>query len=66
MQRFSAIGVIRNAPDFDAERLDHFLNRIADLRASLSWRRADLVSLFHGMLDNFEHKETGRYLDSRM
>jgi UDP-N-acetylglucosamine 4,6-dehydratase len=66
MDRFSSIGVIRNAPDFDAERLDHFLNRIADLRASLSWRRADLVSLFHGMLDNFEHKETGRYLDSRM
>lgn len=66
MERFSSIGVIRNPPDFDVKRLDHFLNRIAELRASLSWSRSDLVSLFHEMLDNFEHKETGRFLDSRM
>lgn len=66
MKRFSFIGVIRNPAEFNAKRLDHFLKRIGELRTSLSWSRSDLVSLFHEMLDNFEHKETGRFLDSRM
>lgn len=66
MERFSSIGVIRNQPHFDAGRLDHFRGEITELRASLSWTRGDLVSLFHSMLDNFDHRETGRFLDSRM
>ena len=66
MARFETIGVIRNPPHFDAGRLDHFLACIKDLRASRTWTRADLTALFHDMLDNFEHKETGRFLDSRM
>jgi FlaA1/EpsC-like NDP-sugar epimerase len=66
MARFKTLGVIRTPPVYDTDRLDYFLKRIAHLRASRAWTRADLVDLFHSTLDNFDHKETGRYLDSRM
>lgn len=66
MARFKTLGVIRTPPVYDTDRLDYFLKRVAGLRASRAWTRADLVDLFHRTLDNFDHKETGRYLDSRM
>jgi FlaA1/EpsC-like NDP-sugar epimerase len=66
MTRFETLGVIRSRASFDPDRLNHFLKRIETLRASRSWTRHDLVELFHVTLDNFDHKETGRFLDSRM
>lgn len=66
MERFEHVGVIRNAPDFDAARLEHFLTRIAAMKALGIWDRAELVELFHTMLPDFGHKETGRYLDDKM
>jgi nucleoside-diphosphate-sugar epimerase len=66
MARFETLGVIRSPAAFDTDCLDHFLKRIEALRASRRWTRQDLVELFHLTLDNFDHKETGRFLDSRM
>lgn len=66
LDRFASIGVIRNEPRFDAERLEHFLNRIAELKARGIWERAELIALFHEMIPDFGHKETGKYLDSKM
>jgi FlaA1/EpsC-like NDP-sugar epimerase len=65
-QRFERLGVIRNLAEFDEAKLDHFLAEIAHLRANGMWQKADLVELFFEMLPDFAHKETGRYLDSRM
>ena len=64
--RFERLGVIRNPADYDAAKLDHFLAEIARLRTAGTWQKADLVELFFEMLPDFAHKETGRYLDSRM
>lgn len=66
MARFDGIGVIKNAPDFDSALLDHFTAEIDRLRASGEWTKADIVALFHTMLPDFSHKETGKYLDRRM
>ena len=66
MQRFESIGVIRNEPVFDAAQLDGFVECIAELKAAGSWDKPDLVALFDAMLPDFAHKETGKYLDSRM
>ncbi|UAJ10455.1 UDP-N-acetylglucosamine 4,6-dehydratase [Polymorphobacter megasporae] len=66
MARFDGIGVIKNAPDFEAALLDHFAVEIGRLRASGVWTKADIVALFHTMLPDFGHKETGKYLDGRM
>ena len=66
MARFESIGVIRNEPLFDAAELDGFVERIAELKSAGSWGKADLVALFRAMLPDFAHRETGKYLDSRM
>lgn len=66
MQRFSSIGVIKNAPEHDADRLTHFLETIRAIRSGSDWKKGEIVDLFNHMIPDFSHKETGKYLDSRM
>lgn len=66
MQRFESIGIIENAPQFDAARLQHFLGTIEAARRRGHWDKPELVALFNEMIPDFQHKETGKYLDSRM
>ena len=66
MERFESIGVIKNEAVFDSAKLDAFLETVATLKERGAWDRRDLVDLFHVMLPDFGHKETGRFLDDRM
>ena len=66
MQRFGSIGVIKNAPDYDADRLSHFLDTIRAIRSGSTWEKGEIVGLFNHMIPDFLHKETGKYLDGRM
>lgn len=66
MERFRNLGVIKNEPVFDPEKLDMFAGRIKSMREKGGWTRAELISLFNEMIPNFSHKETGKFLDGRM
>ena len=66
MERFESIGVVRNDPVYDAGKLDQFTEAVVALKARGRWERQELVDLFHVMLPDFGHKETGKYLDGRM
>ena len=66
LERFETIGVIRNPADFDAGRLEYFLAEIERIRSQPTWDKPELVALFNRMIPEFQHKETGKYLDSRM
>ena len=66
MGRFDTIGVIRNQPDFDEEKLNEFMDGIEALRTKATWTKDDIVKLYFGLLPEFAHKETGKYLDQRM
>ena len=66
MTRFKTVGIIKNEPDFDAKNLDKFMNGIEALRDKRIWTKDDIVSLFFGVIPEFAHKETGKYLDQRM
>lgn len=66
MDRFQAIGVIKNEPVFEPAKLDGFLARIAAIRAQPSWDKPEMVELFNEMIPEFNHTETGKYLDGRM
>ena len=66
MERFDSIGVIKNQPGYDAAKLEWFLQTVAALKERGAWDRQDLVDLFHTMLPDFGHKETGKFLDDRM
>jgi len=66
MERFETVGVIKNQPDFDGTKLDDFMDGIEALREKGTWRKDDIVKLYFGLLPEFAHKETGKYLDQRM
>ena len=66
MGRFETVGVIKNQPDFDEAKLDNFINGIEALRNKVTWTKDDIVKLYYGLLPDFTHKDTGKYLDQRM
>lgn len=66
MKRFETVGVIKNKPDFDEAKLNDFMDGIEMLRKKGNWTKDDIIKLYFGILPNFSHKETGKYLDQRM
>jgi len=66
MARFDSIGLIKSAADFDRARLDYFVQTLDAIKAQPTWEKAGIVDLFNTMIPDFDHKETGKYLDARM
>jgi FlaA1/EpsC-like NDP-sugar epimerase len=66
MDRFQNLGVIKNEANFSSSMLDNFVKVIHELRAQKVWEKTPLVDLFNEMIPDFDHKETGKYLDGRM
>ena len=66
MSRFDAIGVIRNKPNFDENKLNTFEDKINNLLNMRKWNKEEIVELFFELLPGFAHKETGKYLDQKM
>jgi UDP-N-acetylglucosamine 4,6-dehydratase len=66
MDRFHNLGIIKNeAFDYD-EKLDYFTGTIQQMKQSLPWTKQDVVNLFFEMIPDFDHKERGKFLDSKM
>ena len=66
IERFETVGVIKNQPAFDEAKLDDFMDGIEALRNKGTWAKDDIIKLYFGLLPEFAHKETGKYLDQRM
>ena len=66
LKRFENIGIIKTELIFDIELLNHFEEEIKEMKSNLYWTKNQIVSLFHSMIPDFGHKETGKYLDSKM
>ena len=66
MTRFEGIGIIKNEPEYDNDRLNYFSDQIRAMKAKMIWSKQEVVDLFHEMIPDFGHKETGKYLDSKM
>ena len=67
LERFDGLGIIKNKLEVDTEnKLNLFTTAIKDFKANKSWTKEDLIQLFHKILPNFNHKETGNYLDHKM
>lgn len=66
MLRFEGIGVIKNEPDFDDRKLRHFTDTIEAIRGKPVWNKLEIINLFNTMIPDFNHLETGKYLDARM
>ena len=66
MDRFRNLGIIKNVPDYDPALLEMFEGTIAAMKQRRQWSKTELVDLFNEMIPHFNHKETGKYLDSKM
>ena len=66
MDRFNNLGIIKNEAVYDEALLDEFEERISSMKRNLAWSKDDLVQMFFRMIPDFGHKETGKYLDSKM
>jgi FlaA1/EpsC-like NDP-sugar epimerase len=66
MTRFQNLGIIKNEPIFEQQKLNHFSATIAKLKQNKAWNKADIVDLFHEMIPGFGHQEKGKYLDAKM
>ncbi|MFV8352504.1 UDP-N-acetylglucosamine 4,6-dehydratase [Flavobacterium sp. XS2P14] len=66
LERFNNLGVIKNEVNFDQSKLENFTSKISQMKTDKKWTKEEIVDLFHSMIPNFGHKETGKYLDSKM
>lgn len=64
--RYDEIGVVRNEAFAESVQLQKFADRIAELRRSNDWTKAEVLHAFADLLPEFAHKETGKNLDNRM
>ncbi len=66
MDKFESIGMIKNVLNYDSEKLDEFVGRINTMKIRGTWDRGELIDLFNRMIPEFNHKETGKFLDGKM
>ncbi len=66
LDSFHNLGVIKNELNIEEDKLKLFETTISSLRKAGSWEKSNIVDLFHKMIPDFGHKETGKYLDSKM
>jgi FlaA1/EpsC-like NDP-sugar epimerase len=66
MEHFDNLGVIKNEALYDPELVAEFEQTIAKLKQDKAWTKDEIVNLFFKMIPDFGHKETGKYLDSKM
>lgn len=66
LEKFNNLGIIKNELNIEENKLLSFESEINNLRNAQAWRKSDILDLFHMMIPDFGHKETGKYLDSKM
>ena len=66
VNRFQKLGVIKNELEVDHEKLEYFEKTIDQVKQQRTWSKEPIIDLFFEMIPAFGHKETGKYLDSKM
>ena len=66
LNKFHKLGIIKNEINFDNKKLTLFENTISKIKQSNNWNKKEIINLFNKMIPDFGHKETGKFLDSKM
>lgn len=66
MDRFQKLGIVKNNMNADLDKLIHFEKTIKSIKSQKTWTKEPIIDLFFEMIPDFGHKETGKYLDSKM
>ena len=66
MKRFKNLGVIKNNMSFSKSKLDYFIKVISEISSNKIMEKMQIINLFNEMITDFNHIETGKYLDEKM
>ncbi|SDR99932.1 UDP-N-acetylglucosamine 4,6-dehydratase [Winogradskyella sediminis] len=67
LNRFNTLGIIKHELNLNFDdKLELFFESIHQLKVNKSWTKEEIVDIFHNILPDFKHKETGKYLDHKM
>jgi FlaA1/EpsC-like NDP-sugar epimerase len=66
LTKFNKLGIIKNELNIEVDKINLFNKTIKELKTDGIWRKTEIVDLFNKMIPNFNHMETGKYLDSKM
>lgn len=66
LNRFKSVGVIVNSLVNNDNIIKLFESSITRMKTLGKWTRDELVALFKETIPEFSHKETGKFLDSKM
>ena len=66
LDQFERIGVLQNDTSANTELLEDFYGKICKMVDGGAASKSDIVDLFKAILPEFNHKETGKYLDQQV
>ena len=66
LNKFDKLGVIKNELNYNNEKLLFFEKEILKLKRSKTWDKEKIKDIFNYVIPDFGHKETGKFLDSKM
>jgi len=66
LEKFKNLGIIKNKLNFNEQKINIFQTKIQNYKSDLNWNREDLKKLFNFMIPDFDHKDTGKFLESKM
>ncbi|MDR2008983.1 MAG: hypothetical protein LBQ22_00690 [Bacteroidales bacterium] len=52
--------------NYDEQKLEYFTETVRGFRGKGKWSRSELIAVFNRMIPEFNHKETGKFLDGKM
>jgi len=66
LDKFINLGIIKNPLNKEVDKIQYFEKNIVLMKNKKSWSKSQIVNLFNKMIPNFNHKEKGKYLDTKM
>ena len=66
LDTYDNLGIIKNKNYSYESKLDYFLDEIQKIKAKKIWKKSAFLGIFNYMVPGFDHKETNKYLDSKM
>lgn len=66
MKKFTNIGVIKNDPTYDINKLNDFKEAIDKIKKNNLWSKKSIVNEFLKMIPEFKYVDKGKYLSGKM
>jgi len=66
LNTFINLGIVKNDLNVDETKLNRFSETVLNCKKNKEWTKKQLLDLFIYMIPDFGHKETGKYLDTKM